>query len=54
MTLGVLCHGLRNSLARVHGHAQRTDEGLDEPGMGGDDALVSRIFPANFVDAFEN
>jgi hypothetical protein len=41
MTLGVLCNGLIKSLDRVQGHAQLTDEGLDEQGMGGDDALVS-------------
>ncbi len=35
MPLGVLCHGLITSLDRVHGHAQRTDEGLDEQGLGG-------------------
>jgi hypothetical protein len=39
--LGVRGHGLRNSRARGHGHAQRTDEGLDAPGMGGTDARVS-------------
>jgi hypothetical protein len=41
MTLGVLCNGLIKSLDRVQGHAPLTDEGLDEQGIGGDDALVS-------------
>jgi hypothetical protein len=40
MTLGALCHGLIKSLDRVQGHAKLTDEGLDEQGIGGNDALV--------------
>jgi len=41
MPLGVLCNGLIKRLDRVQGHAQLTDEGLDEQGIGGNDALVS-------------
>jgi hypothetical protein len=35
LPLGVLGHGWINRLDRVQGHAQLTDEGLDEQGMGG-------------------
>ena len=41
MTLGVLGHGLIKSLDRVQGDAELADEGLDEQGIGGDDALIS-------------
>jgi hypothetical protein len=36
----VLRHSLVAGLERVHGHAARADEGLDQQGMGDDDARI--------------
>ncbi len=40
MALGALCDGVVEGLDRVQGHTQLGDAGLDEEGIGGDDALL--------------
>ncbi len=41
MPLGALRDGMIKGLDCVQGHAKLTDQGLDEQGIGGDDALIS-------------
>jgi hypothetical protein len=40
MALGAWCHGRVEILARLQGHAEVGDEGLDQAGIGGDDARI--------------
>ena len=40
MALGALCNGLVELRDRLQSHAELGDEGLDQEGIGGDDALI--------------